>query len=78
MRSYFRGLDPILARLLDAGDQKSSRHEDLSFITYLVEKLAGLIRTGGQGLSKACHATEVEKSPHPALQRTGEKPIDPG
>ncbi|OCF39597.1 hypothetical protein I317_06612 [Kwoniella heveanensis CBS 569] len=69
--SYFRVLDPIICRLLDP----SLRYEgstyagpvDLSLIKHHIESISTLFKFGGQGLSKACHATDIHQSVHPTL-----------
>nr|XP_018264586.1 uncharacterized protein I303_02758 [Kwoniella dejecticola CBS 10117]OBR86744.1 hypothetical protein I303_02758 [Kwoniella dejecticola CBS 10117] len=71
LRSYFRVLDPILSRLLDPSikyHQNTYLHPiDLNFVRHLVDSVSLLLKFGGQGLSKACHSTEIRQSVHPTL-----------
>ncbi|WVQ94532.1 hypothetical protein IAU59_001611 [Kwoniella sp. CBS 9459] len=76
LRSYFRVLDPIICRLLDpvvryAGNSTYNGPVDLSLIKHHIESISTLFKFGGQGLSKACHATDIHQSVHPTfIQRT--------
>ncbi|KAL7419677.1 hypothetical protein Q5752_005591 [Cryptotrichosporon argae] len=68
MRSYFRILDPILHRLLlhlRATDKtESAPAGDLAQLRYLLQTLLSLFNFGGQGLSRACQASEASRSAH--------------
>lgn len=66
-------LDPLLARLSKESMPKSV-HLALNYssILYLLESLNTLLRFGGQGLSKACHTTELAQSSHQSI--SGELP----
>ncbi|WVF67091.1 hypothetical protein IAT40_001836 [Kwoniella sp. CBS 6097] len=66
LRSYFRVLDPIICRLLDPAIQYEGNNYagpvDLNLIRHHIESVSTLFKFGGQGLSKACHATDIHQS----------------
>ncbi|WWC97086.1 hypothetical protein V866_003964 [Kwoniella sp. B9012] len=71
LRSYFRVLDPIISRLLDPDiryhEDTYATPVDLSLICHLIDNISILFKFGGQGLSKACHSTEIRQSIHSTL-----------
>ncbi|EIW69034.1 hypothetical protein TREMEDRAFT_71761 [Tremella mesenterica DSM 1558] len=64
LQSYFRALDPLLARLIDAVESKD---QDLSMMLHILGNVAAFFRFGGHGLSKACQTTALHTSTHPGI-----------
>lgn len=60
LQSHFRILDPILSRLF-----VTSREYEMT--KYLLGTLCTILRSGGDGLRKACHTTTLSSSVHPAI-----------
>ncbi|OCF74855.1 hypothetical protein I204_03697 [Kwoniella mangroviensis CBS 8886] len=71
LRSYFRVLDPIISRLLDRDiryhEDTYATPVDLSLICHQIDNISILFKFGGQGLSKACHSTEIRQTIHSTL-----------
>lgn len=71
VKSYFRMLDPLIRRILNASQSTKGKF-DSSQVQYYVSSLTSLFRFGGQGLSKACKTGEVSKSVNAQLVTTVE------
>lgn len=71
VKSYFRMLDPLIRRILNASQSTKGKF-DASQVQYYVSSLTSLLRFGGQGLSKACKTAEISKSTNAQLITTVE------
>lgn len=71
VRSYFRILDPLLRRILNASQAKKGKF-DSSQVQHYVSNLTSLFRFGGQAFAKSCLSTEVSKSVNAQLVATAE------
>lgn len=71
LRSYFRALDPMLARLLDPTisqtDPSIARQLDLAQLKHCVDCMSILFRSSGQTLHRACQSAALGQSPHPSI-----------
>ncbi|WVW80007.1 hypothetical protein I302_101980 [Kwoniella bestiolae CBS 10118] len=60
-------LENVIARRMTAVPLNSAGFDAFGILWRLTDSISTLFKFGGQGLSKACHSTEIRQSIHPTL-----------